>query len=265
MRTVIFPILLASGIAMPCFSAHAQEAPADGSPHGVVAIGVGVLPEYDGARDVRALPFMSGNVSWGGVNLELRGAGLRADLASDARLAIGPVIGIRLPRNDVDGRVGLLPEIDTAIEAGGFIGYRFGGDERGQGSLQMEISVVHDVSGVHDGLLATAGASYAAFRSASFSLALDAQTTWVNGDYARTYFGVTPTAAAASSLPAYRPGSGIRDVGVGVTAAYWFSERFGLTGRVGANYLVGEIADSPVTDEGRRWQPAAGIAVAYRF
>jgi MipA family protein len=265
MRTLPLPILLTVGLALPCVSAHAQDAPSNGSPHGMVAIGAGVVPEYDGASDVRAVPFLLGDVRWSGMNLEFRGLRVRADLAADPRLSIGPVIGIRLPRSDADGPVGLLPEIDTAIEAGGFVGYRFGGDASGQGSLQMELAVVHDLSGTHNGLLATASASYVTVRRADLSLSLDAQTTWVNADYARTYFGVTPAGAAASGLPTYSPGAGIRDVGVGVTAGYWFSQRFGVTGRLGANYLVADIADSPVTDEGRRWQPTAGIAVAYRF
>lgn len=244
---------------------QAQEIDADASPHGVVAIGPGVVPEFDGSKDVRVLPAVVADIRWRGINLQAGGQGLRADIVSNSRLAFGPVIGARLPRDNADGRVGLLPEIDTAIEAGAFIGYRFGGDTKGQGSLQTELSVVHDVSGVHNGLLATARASYAAVRTDKFSLALDARTTWVNQDHARTYFGVTPAEAGVSGLAAYRPGSGVRDVGVSMTAGYWFSQRFGVMGGIGANYLVGDIADSPVTDEGRRWQPTGAIALAYRF
>src|SRR5687767_633444 len=134
------PILLACGIAaIPVGAARAQAGPSDGSPHGMVAIGVGVVPEYDGASDMRVLPAVLADIRWGGVNVQVRGPGLRVDLVSDSRLALGPVIGARLPRNDADGAVGLLPEIDTAVEAGGFIGYRFGGDQFGQGALQMEL------------------------------------------------------------------------------------------------------------------------------
>jgi outer membrane scaffolding protein for murein synthesis (MipA/OmpV family) len=231
----------------------------------MVAVGAGVVPEYDGAGDIRPFPFVFGNVSWGGVNLEIRGGGLRADLVSDPRLAIGPVIGMRLPRDDADGPVGLLPEIDTAIEAGGFIGYRFGGNAYGQGSVQVELSVVHDVSNTHNGLVATASASYAAIRAPDFFVSLDAQTSWANSDYTRTYFGIDEAGALTSGLAAYQPGSGFRDVGAGLTAGYWFSRRFGVIARAGASYLVGDIADSPVTEEGSRWQPAAGLTFSYRF
>ncbi|AVQ02592.1 MipA/OmpV family protein [Caulobacter segnis] len=251
--------------ALNVCAAQAQEIEASTSAHGVVAIGAGVAPEFDGSMDARVLPAVLADIRWRGVNFQVGGQGLRADIASGSRLGFGPVIGVRLPRNDADGRVGLLPEIDTAIEAGAFVGYRFGGNERGQGSLETELSVVHDVSGAHDGLLATARASYAAIRSDTFSLSLDARTTWVNQDYARTYFGVTPAEAATSGLAAYRPGSGIRDVGVSLTAGYWFSPRFGVMGALGANYLVGDFADSPITAEGRRWQPTGALTVAYRF
>lgn len=262
---IFLPMTMAFGMMLSCTSAYAQQAPSDGSPHGMVAIGVGVVPEFDGAEDVRVLPFAFGEVNIGRATVQLRGQGLRVDLAADPRFSIGPVIGARLPRNDVDGAVGLLPEIGTAIEAGGFVGYRLGGNQYGQGSVQLDLSLVHDVSDTHRGMLATASASYAAVRTPDFFVSLDAQTTWANADYTRTYFGIDDAAALASGLPAYRPGSGFKDVGAGLTAGYWFSRRFGVIARAGASYLVGDAADSPVTEEGRRWQPAGGIALSYRF
>lgn len=251
-----------SGFAGPV---AAQEVPTSGSPHGQIAIGAGVAPDYDGSDDLRVIPFVLGDVRWRGVTLEFRGLRGRVDLASDPNFSIGPVIGARLDRNDADGRVGLLPEIDAAVEAGGFVGYRFGGDQLGQGALQVELSVVHDVSGTHDGLIATASAGYTALRRADSFLSLDVQASWANADHNRTYFGVLPADALRSGLAAYRPGSGFRDVGAGLTAGHYFDRHFGVIGRLGANYLVGDAADSPVIDEGRRWQPLAGLTLSYRF
>lgn len=261
---IFLSILLACGTLLPN-AARAQDAGSTDAAHGMVALGAGVVPDYDGASDVRAVPFALADIRWRGVSFEIRGLRARVDLASDPRLAIGPVIGPRMPRRNVDGPVGLLPEIDMAIEAGGYVGYRLGGDELGQGSVQMEVSLVHDVSGTHDGLVATANASYAAIRRPDVMLSLDVQTSWANRDYARTYFGVTPADATASGLAAYRPGSGFRDIGAGLTAGYWFDRHFGVIGRAGAIYLVGDIADSPITDEGSRWQPSAGLTLSYRF
>lgn len=265
MQKRILTLLACSIAALSSGAAQAQSAPSDGGPHGVVAIGPGVVPEYDGSSDMRVLPFVMGDVRWGGLNVQIRGSGLRVNITPDSRFSFGPVIGARLPRNDADGRVGLLPEIDTAIEAGGFVGYRFGGDQFGQGSLRTELSVLHDVSGTHNGLIATASASYAAVSNRDVLLSIDTQASWANSDYTRTYFGIDTAGAAASGLAAYRPDGGIRDVGAGVTAGYWFSPQFGVTARAGASYLVGDIADSPVTREGRRWQPAGGVMLSYRF
>lgn len=259
------PAVLACSLAATAGDAHAQDTRSEAAPQGVVALGAGVVPEFDGSDDMRVLPAVLADIRWHGLDLQLGGQGLRVDVVADRRFAFGPMIGVRLPRKDVEGPVGLLSEIDTAVEAGAFVGYRLGGDDRGQGSLQMTLSAVHDVSGAHDGLLATASLSYAAIRTEDFSLSLDAQTSWANRDYARTYFGVTPGQATASGLAAYAPGAGFKDIGAGLAAGYWFSRRFGVMGRAGVNYLVGDLADSPVAEEGSRWQTAAAIALAYRF
>lgn len=266
MRKIAILSFLATSAAILIGSkALAQEAAADGSLRGVVAIGPGVVPEYDGSGDLRIIPFALADVTWGGIDFEFRGLRGRADLVPDPRWSFGPVIGARLSRQDVDGPVGLLPEIDTAIEAGGFVGYRVGGDQYGEGSLQLEVSAVHDVSGTHDGLLVTAGASYAAIRRPDLFVSFDLQSTWANKDYARTYFGIDDAGAAASGLAAYRPGSGFRDVGAGMTVGYWFDRNIGVIGRVGATYLVADIGDSPIASDGSRWQPTAGIGLSYRF
>lgn len=260
----LLPATLGCALFTPAM-AIAQEVPSEASPHGQIAIGAGVAPEYDGSDDLRVIPFVLGDVRWRGLTVELRGLRGRIDLASDPRFSIGPVIGARLDRNDADGPVGLLPEIDAAVEAGGFVGYRFGGDPLGQGSLQLELSVVHDVSRTHDGLLATASAGYTAVRRRDTFLSFDLQTSWANADYTRTYFGIAPADALRSGLAAYRPGSGFRDVGAGLSAGYYFDRHLGVIGRLGASYLVGDAADSPVTDEGRRWQPLGGLTFSYRF
>jgi MipA family protein len=256
---------LAAGLVATSGTASAQENPPGGPPRNVIAVGVALVPEFEGAEDLRPLPFVSGDVSLGDLSLQLRGTRARLDILADPRISFGPVVGPRLSHRDVEGPLGLLSEIGTAIEVGAFVGYRFGGSQSGQGSLQTELSVVQDVSDTHNGLLATASVGFNAVRQANFSLSIDAQTTWADSDYSDTYFGISEAEAVVSGLSQYDLGSGFRDVGAGLTAVYWFNNRFGLLARAGASYLVGEIADSPVVDEGSQWQPTAGIALSYRF
>ena len=263
---ILYTTTVVAGAALSMSVAIAQEAPAEQTSHGMVAIGIGAIPEYDGSDEIRALPFALADVQLGGLNLQLRGQGLRIDLASSQRFSAGPVLGARMPREDVDGPIGRLPELDLAVEAGAFVGYRFGGDQFGQGSWHTELSVVQDVSDVHDGLLATASVSYALIRQRDIFLSLETQATWADQDYTRTYFGVEETDAIASGFNAYRPDAGLRDLGMGVTAGYWFSPRLGVIGRVGTTYLLGDAADSPIIEEeGSRWQPVAGLALSYRY
>lgn len=249
---------------LPSTAALAQEAP-DSAVHGQVAIGAGIAPDYDGADSVRAIPFLLGDVRVGGVTFELRGLRGRVDLAADPRLSIGPVVGARLDRRNVEGAVGALATIDTGVEAGGYVGYRFGGDALGQGAITTELTVLHDVSRTSNGLIATASAGYVALRSRDSFAAFDLQASWANADHVRTYFGITAPEAAASGLAPYRPGAGFRDVGVGISAGHYFSRHLGIIGRVGASYLVGDAADSPITEAGSRWQPLGGLTLSYRF
>lgn len=246
--------------------AFAQENPSrENRVGGFVAVGPGVSPEYDGADTLRVIPFVAGDVRWNGLEVQVRGLSGRVDLASDPRLAFGPVANLRLERDDVDGPVGDLADIDAAVELGGFIAYRFGGGSDGQGALTSEASVVQDVSDSHDGLLATAEVSYAAVRRRSLAVDFDLRATWVDEDYSVTYFGVDAVGAAASGLAEYRPGSGVRDIGAGVTAVYRLTPSLGLVGRAGASYLLDDAADSPIVEDGDRWQPTVGLALAYRF
>lgn len=257
-------VAVAGGLVMPAARAAAQTTPT-GAPRNVVAVGVGVAPKFDGSDERRAVPLAFGHLNVGDVEVQFRGLQVRADMAPDSRLAFGPVISGRGSRHDAEGAVGRLPELDTAVEAGAFVGYRFGGDNVGQGSVSTELSLVRDVSGVHDGVLMTASANYAAIRKPDYFLLLDVQATWANAHYTQTYFGIDPADARLSGLTAYRASAGVRDIGVGLTAAYWFNRSFGVMGRVGASYLVGDAADSPVTKEGSRWQPLTGVSLSYRF
>lgn len=66
-------------------------------------------------------------------------------------------------------------------------------------------------------------------------------------------------------MPAYRPKGGLSDVGAGVTVGYQFSERWGVLGRLGADYYLGDAKDSPIVKDGSKVQGIGGLALSYRF
>lgn len=249
-------------------AALAQEDVADGGIHGFFALGPGAVPAFDGAKTYQLIPLMIANAEWRGVGLEIRGLGARVDLLADSPVQVGPVFNFRGNRDsaeDGSGRVKLLNDVDSSIEVGGYVGYRFGGDRTGQGEVALDLTVTKDVGGGHEGLIGTAQVSYAAYRSQRFFLNVDAQASFADKKYMRAFFGVTPQESAVSGLAAWRPDSGIRDAGAGLTAGYQFNERWGLIARAGATHYLGDAADSPVAEEGSKIQAVGGLALSFRF
>ena len=236
-------------------------------PSGFVGLGGAMAPKYDGSSRYKASPFVIGNIEWEGMDLQFRSTNARLDILDSTTFQFGPVVALRSGRDggDGDGRVARLHGIDDAVEIGGFVGYRFGGDERGQGEIALNLTALHDVSDTHDGFRATAQISYAALRGESFSVDVDASTTYGDKDYTRTYFGVTPAEAGTSGLAAYQPGGGLQDVSVGITIGYRLSDRWGLIGRIGGSYYVGDVKDSPIIDEGSAFQGIVAFGPTFRF
>jgi outer membrane scaffolding protein for murein synthesis (MipA/OmpV family) len=77
-----------------------------------------------------------------------------------------------------------------------------------------------------------------------------------------TYFGV-PSGAARADRPAYLPGAGWQSVNAGVAATYALTERWSLRGGLSADYLLGDVADSPLVEES--FQPTVMLGALYRF
>lgn len=247
-------------------AAGAVAAPNDRVISAFLAAGVAVKPEFEGSDKYEAVPLLLANVTWGGVEVQLRGLKARVDLLADSPWDVGPVVNYRGKRDDdVSGPVRRLKEIDGAVEAGGFVGYAFGGGRDGQGEIRLETTVLQDVSGEHDGFTVSGGVSYAALRWGPVFANVDAQTTYASKDFNRTYFGVTQAGSIASGLKAYRPGAGFKDVSAGVTAGYQFNEQWGLIARAEVTRLVGDAADSPIAKDGAKTSALLGLGVSYRY
>lgn len=261
------PILLSAACLLLAPPSHADAPPPSGW-SGFVALGAGIKPEYDGADKYSPIPFAVVNLEKGDFAFEMSGLDARASIELLPFLVAGPAVGLDMGRDDdVDSAaVARLDKIDLGLNAGGFVGLRWGGNPYGQGQVSLDLTALFDVSDVHDGMLLTAELSYAALRRQQWFVNLDAQATYGDASYTRRFYGVTGVEAARSGLSAYRPGSGLRDVGAGVTVGYQFNADWGLLGRASYGYLLGDAADSPVVkQEGSRHQGLAGLALSYRF
>jgi MipA family protein len=234
---------------------------------GFVGLGGGVLPRYEGADRYQFSPFAIATVEWKGMELQVRGLRARLNLVDNGSMLIGPAIGTRGNRNADDTPFELdgLDRIGRPIEIGGFVGYRLGGDENGRGEVGFDVTVLKDVNHAHDGFTVSSQISYAAIRSGRLFADFDVQSTFGDRRYMRTYFGVTSAESARTGLPTYRVGSGVRDIGLGVTAGYQLSEHWGLIARAGASQYVGDAKDSPIVDRGASTQFVGGLGLTFRF
>ncbi len=87
--------------------------------------------------------------------------------------------------------------------------------------------------------------------------------TWADAEYTRTFFGVSAAQSAASHLPQYRTGPGIRDVHMNLDLTYAFSRHWAGAAAFTAGRLQRYAAASPITE--RRFELNGMASVNYRF
>ena len=173
-------------------------------------------------------------------------------------LSIGPAANIASSRKDSD--VGApLGKVKTTIEAGAFAQYQWGE------SIRLRAEVLKGIGG-HKGLVGALGADKVWRDGDRYVFSVGPRLLVSDGRYQRAYFGVTPVAAVATGLPAYRPGGGIHGAALASGLSYQFSPRIGAFGFARYERLLGDAARSPVVREfGSRNQYSAGVGLNYSF
>lgn len=89
------------------------------------------------------------------------------------------------------------------------------------------------------------------------------QFTWTDGKYTRRFFGITPSQAATTGLPAYDAGAGAHYFRLGLLGDVSIARHWVGLWTVAWQGLQGDAANSPITQERNNWTANAGIA--YRF
>ena len=266
-------MLLGSAVTIsPVYAAEDDIAEVAGKGVGFVGLGVAYKPDYEGSDDSegRIAPF--GRYNWAsGRYVSLAGtagsenaARLKANiLRKEGRdgLELGPVLQYRLKRDDdVDNdKVSKMKEVDSATEAGAFIGFT-------SGNWSADVTFATDISSEHDGSLVYFNGGYRIPVNDKFDMKLSGHVTWADDDYMETYFGVSSDDSARSGLSTYSASSGIKDAGVSVTGFYRFNKSWGMAGLLGYTQMLNDAEDSPlVNDEGDEAQMKAVVAVTYTF
>ncbi|RUN75466.1 MipA/OmpV family protein [Sphingomonas sp. TF3] len=244
-----------------------------------IGVGAATLPDYEGADENSITP---GAIVVGKIadhDLFTRGTQLYFNLIPSGsgpgtNFELGVIGAVRLDRtNKVDDlRVRALGKLDTACEAGGYVGIsRTGVITSDYDTLTVRVAYVHDLSDAYDSYVVTPQINYATPLSPRTLVSVGASADYVGKGYGRTYFGVTPAGAIASGLRAYS----INDSGwkrYNLTAFVLQSlsgdlrRGFGLGAGVLYGRLLGDYKRSPiVSDVGDADQLAAAVGLTYTF
>lgn len=256
-------LLLIAAAALPLFStaAFAQDQ-ADEVPDLRIRVGAGaqVRPSFIGADDSKVVPLFRVNIARHGREFRFSAPddGLAIPLVTSGNFAFGPEGQLQSRRRNRDAGVA-IGEIKRTIELGGFVDYVLAD------SIRLRASLRKGVNG-HEGLVGQLGADKIWRDGDKYVFSLGPRVLFSDGRYQRVYFGVSPAAALATGLPAYRPGGGIHSVALAAGANYALGGNFGLFGYARGERLVGDAGKSPfIRTYGSRNQYSAGLGLNYTF
>ena len=233
-----------------------------------ITVGGGFLPQYEGSKDQRALPFVSGRIAYDQRYLALDGLTLRANVFNMPAFEAGPIVAYNFGRGtDIRNQaVKRLGKIDGAVEAGAFAAYSFRNVVTSGDRIRLSVQGLQDISGTHEGWQIRPALGYSTAVTSRLSIGVEVSATVVSRDYAKTFFGVSAAGAAASGLRAFDAKGGVKDVGIGLQAGYALTEKLSLNGFASYRRLVGDAGRSPVVRQGGSSnQFMAGFGIGYRF
>jgi outer membrane scaffolding protein for murein synthesis (MipA/OmpV family) len=225
---------------------------------GTVGAGGVYHPEFEGsgASEYDFFPYL--NLNYGPLFFRSeKGLGIKLEFFS-GDLEIAPAISYRLRRDqDSSDLLRGMGDVEDTLTLGGSVTYRLD-------SLSLSTNVAYGLSG-DKGLLVDLTAGYHNSFNPNLHWNIVASTSVANGDYNQAFFGVTPEQSARSGYPVYLPEAGFKDVGLGASVDYFFSQNISLDLFANYKHLMGEAADSPIVQKGSPEQFSTGLILLYHF
>jgi outer membrane scaffolding protein for murein synthesis (MipA/OmpV family) len=177
----------------------------------------------------------------------------------DDDLAVGPYLRYSGGRSDNNDGLEGMGDIDRTLMAGAFINYR-------HGPLRFKSEVRQDVLDQKQGAVAVFRLGTKVPWNGTPLFTAYVSTTWASSVYMQSFFGVNAAQSARTGLPAYHPGSGIRDVSVSISSGYGLTGNWSVSAQAEYRRLLGDAADSPlVEDTGSANQFVIGAGLNYTF
>ena len=277
-------LVLAACLASPAYAQSQPTAAPLPSPEELAAkdtvtvgLGAAIVPDYEGSDDYRIVPAGAIRGRYHGISFTTRGTYLYVDVMPDGDKVdfdIGPVAGVRLNRrkNIEDDVVKLLPNLNRAIEVGGFAGVSVHGLTNPYDTLSFRLDALYDVGSAHESTVISPTVEFSTPISETTYVGASLGAEFVGNKYADYYFGITPADSLDTGglLPVYNPDGGLKNwkMGVLVNQSLSGSLLHGLSLFGLGNYsrLVGDFKRSPVVSQrgsASQWVGALGLAYTW--
>lgn len=262
-RTFAVASLITTGLTG---AAQAQNSTVEGLSFGVGAFAF-VSPLYEGSDEYRlggvpiAFPVFNNGISEERSRVAFRGLDdVRVSVLQLGAFDVGPVVGYRFGRDEDDStKLGGLGDVDGGFVAGGFASYTLNG-------FSLDGALSSQVTGDGDqGFTGEITAGYDYDLSDRLVLGGRLSTEYASNDYMDQYFSITDVQALNSTqgYAVFDAGSGFKSVGADLSLSFAATERLSLRTTAGYSRLIGDAADSPISEADNQFRGGAGFT--FRF
>jgi outer membrane protein len=253
---------LCAGAVVAALSLPSLSQPSDDEKY--IGIGVRIRPAYDGADSsrVEAIPYLRlyGEHIFARTTQGLLEGGWRT------RPFGGWVFGAQLAYEEgriADDSAFLKDHGFEDLDPSASLGVHAEGDWKiGRMPLNALLRLRHDLNsnnGTQADVRGTAGIlEYGRFRAGLFG-----QLTWGDEKSTQRYFGITQQQSAASGLPVYNAGSGLRYAQAGLLGDVNLCPHLIGLWSINLQQMLDDTRDSPIVRDKTTWSANAGVA--YRF
>jgi outer membrane protein len=255
-------IAAASAVCLVATTASAAE--------WAVGLGAAVGPQYEGSDDYTAVPLFSviaRNLYHPATYAGLSGPRFSSNFLAHDSLRAGlsaEYVPERGALNDIDNdRVDALSDTEDGLMLGVLVGYHMTLDQAS--SMTFELDSRYDVNDEIGGLVTLRGRHKTKLGD-KWSLTTELEGTYASESYMNEYFGVNAANAGRSGLDQFQADAGVKDATLRMAATYRFNQSWSGTLLASVKQLLGDAADSPITDdEGSATQLLGGASINFHF
>ncbi|WP_109480490.1 MipA/OmpV family protein [Paraburkholderia sp. C35] len=222
-----------------------------------VGPGVFITPQYPGSHELRYIPFPSLDISYDDRVFSQGPDVLGLNVIRSENYHVGASISFDFQSRQEkdDPHLHGLGNVDAGPKLKLFADYTVW-------AFTGSVALYQDIAGHGQGKTVVTDL-YASLPAGGWLFSVGPGFTWADALYTRTFFGVSGQQSAASGLPAYSTGSGIRDVHLNAYVSYDISKHWYASVAMTLGRLEHYAAASPITE--RRSELNTLASVYYRF